>query len=110
MYSDVEEAVTSWCGNESEGNICIDDQHKGLELYENIAFEAYLDDMPPSSNEELLQRFLPYIVVEFQDGHGKPICLDVDYSLYELINRLKRGYVQTAEDRNNHADFIKQTK
>lgn len=106
LYSDVEEAVTSWCGNESEGNICIDDQHKGLELYENIDFEAYLDDMPPSSNEELLQRFLPYIVVEFQDGHGKPICLDVDYSLYELINRLKRGYVQTAEDRNNHADFI----
>ena len=75
LYSDVEEAVTSWCGSESEGNICIDDQHKGLELYENIDFEAYLDDMPPSLNEEFLQRFLPYIVVEFQDEHGKPIRL-----------------------------------
>ena len=39
LYSDIEEAVTNWCGNESEGNICIDVQHKGLELYENIDFE-----------------------------------------------------------------------
>lgn len=106
LYSDIEEAVTYWCGNESEGNICIDDQHKGLELYENIEFEAYLDDIPSESNEDNLERFLPYIIVEFQDDHGKPIRLDVDYSLYELVNRLKKGYVQTAEDRNNHADFI----
>ena len=49
---------------------------------------------------------MPYIIVEFQDGHNNPIRLDVDFSLYELVNKLKKGYVQTAEDRNNHADFI----
>ena len=32
--------------------------------------------------------------------------MDIDYSLYELIYRLNKGYIQTAEDRNNHADFI----
>ena len=106
LYSDVEDAVTNWCGNESEGNICIDDQHKEFALYENIKFEAFLDNMPHETSEDRLNRFLPYIIVEFQDASGKPIRLDVDYSLYELIGKLKKGYVQTAEDRNNHADFI----
>ena len=106
LYSDVEDAVINWCGNESEGNICIDDQHKEFALYENIKFEAFLDNMPHETGEDRLNRFLPYIIVEFQDPSGQPIRLDVDYSLYELIGKLKKGYVQTAEDRNNHADFI----
>ena len=106
LYSDVEDAVTNWCGNESEGNICIDDQHKEFALYENIKFEAFLDNMPHETSEDRLNRFLPYIIVEFRDANGQSIRLDVDYSLYELIGKLKKGYVQTAEDRNNHADFI----
>ena len=106
LYSDVEDAITNWCGNESEGNICIDDQHKEFALYENIKFEAFLDNMPHETSEDRLNRFLPYIIVEFQDASGQSIRLDVDYSLYELIGKLKKGYVQTAEDRNNHADFI----
>lgn len=106
LYSDIEESVTNWCGNESEGNICIDDQHKDFSLYENIQFEAFLDNIPEKSDDDNLQRFIPYIIVEFQDTNNQPIRLDVDYSLYELIYKLKKGYVQTAEDRNNHADFI----
>lgn len=107
LYSDVEEAVTNWCGNESEGNICINDQYKEFTLYENIKFDAFLDDMPKEMDDESLNRFLPYIIVEFQNNVTKqPIKLDIDYSLYELIGKLKKGYVQTAEDRNNHADFI----
>lgn len=106
LYSDIEEAVVGWCGNEAEGNICIDNQHKDFSLYENIEFEACLDNIPKETSEDSLKRFLPYIVVEYQDENKMPIRLDVDYSLYELVNKLKRGYVQTAEDRNNHADFI----
>ena len=106
LYSDIEEAVVGWCGKEAEGNICIDDQHKDFSLYENIEFEACLDNIPKETSEDSLKRFLPYIVVEYQDENKMPIRLDVDYSLYELVNKLKRGYVQTAEDRNNHADFI----
>ena len=34
------------------------------------------------------------------------IKLTIDFSLYELIAKLNEGYIQTADDRNNHADFI----
>lgn len=106
LYSDIEEAVTKWCGNESEDNICIDDLHNGLSIYEDIGFDPYLDSMPADTKDDYLQRFVPYIVVEFQGENDTPIRLDIDFLLYKLIKKLKKGYVQTAEDRNNHADFI----
>ena len=106
LYSDVEKAVTCWCGSEDDDNICIDDSHKSFLIYESIKFDPYLDNVPPQTNTEELQKFLPFIVAEFQYENNSPIHLDIDYSLYELIKKLNSGYVQTAEDRNNHADFI----
>ena len=100
------QAVTCWCGNEDDDNICIDDTHKSFSIYENIKFDPFLDNIPSKTTTDEIQKFLPFIVAEFQDGNNSPIHLDIDYSLYELIEKLKTGYVQTAEDRNNHADFI----
>ncbi|MDE5757800.1 MAG: hypothetical protein K2H85_04225, partial [Allobaculum sp.] len=106
LYSDIEDAVTCWCGSEDDDNICIDDIHKSFSIYENIKFDPYLDNIPSKTTTDEIQKFLPFIVAEFQDENGLPIHIDIDYSLYELIEKLKSGYVQTAEDRNNHADFI----
>ncbi len=107
LYDDVIEAVTNWCGNDSEGNICIDDHNSEFSLYEAINFDVYLENMPLELESKKLNRFLPYIIVEFQNLKKQShIQLDIDYSLYELMGKLKKGYVQTAEDKNNHADFI----
>ena len=32
--------------------------------------------------------------------------MDIDYSIFKLLYKLNKGYIQTADDRNNHADFI----
>ena len=107
LYDDVEKAVLKWCGDDKKGIICIDDQHTEFALYEKIDFEPDLSNLPEESDLEIFERFLPYIIIEFKNRDNKPsIKLDVDYSLYELVERLKKGYIQTAEDRNNHADFI----
>ncbi len=106
LYSDIKEAVIRWCGNEDDDNICIDDSHRTFSLYEDIKFEPFLGNIPSPSNTEKIEKFLPFIVAEFKNGNDTPIHIDIDYSLYELIEKLKSGYVQTAEDRNNHADFI----
>ena len=106
LYSDIKDAVIRWCGNEDDDNICIDDSHKSFSIYEDIKFEPFLGNIPSISETEKIERFLPFIVAEFKNGTDTPIHIDIDYSLYELIEKLKSGYVQTAEDRNNHADFI----
>ena len=107
LYGLVEDAVIQWCGNEDQDNVCFDDCHEGIALYEHIEFEPYLDVSPSVKKNEELQRFLPFITVKYESKKpGEFIPLDIDYSLYELIYKLAAGYIQTAEDRNNHADFI----
>lgn len=107
LYGLVEDAVIQWCGNEDQDNVCFDDCHEGIALYEHIEFEPCLDVSPSVKKNEELQRFLPFITVKYESKEpGEIIPLDIDYSLYELIYKLAAGYIQTAEDRNNHADFI----
>ena len=107
FYGLVEEAVIQWCGNEDRDNVCFNDCHEGIALYEHIEFEPYLDIPSNVKKNEELQRFLPFITVKYENKKtGEIIPLDIDYSLYELIYKLAAGYIQTAEDRNNHADFI----
>ena len=107
LYGLVEKAIIQWCGSESGNNICFDDFHDGITLYESIDFEPYLNDSPKTKKVEELQRFLPFITVKYENKkNGEIVALDIDYSLYELIYKLSMGYIQTAEDRNNHADFI----
>lgn len=107
FYGLVEEAVIQWCGNEDRDNVCFNDCHEGIALYEHIEFEPYLDIPSNVKKDEELQRFLPFITVKYENKKtGEIIPLDIDYSLYELIYKLAAGYIQTAEDRNNHADFI----
>lgn len=105
IYSDIQDAVVYWCGNEDDDNICINDNND-ISIYEDIRFEPYLDNVPAPSAIERSEIFSPYIIAEFKGEDDRPISINIDYSLYELIEKLKGGYVQTAEDRNNHADFI----
>lgn len=106
LYGIVEKALTQWCGADEDGNLCLDDKHDGFSLYEAVEFNENLDQLPKASGEDELQRFIPSIVASFYGNDDEVINLDLDYSLYELLSRLNSGYIQTANDRNNHADFI----
>lgn len=107
LYNMVEKGVIQWCGNDVDGNLCLDDRHSGFCLYEKVEFNANLDHMPKQSDKDRLQRFVPTIIIAFEcDGNKNNIYLDIDYALYTLLFKLNKGYIQTADDRNNHADFI----
>lgn len=106
LYSMIESGVTQWCGSDQEENLCLDDKHEGFALYEKVKFEENLDHIPKPNDTEELFRFVPFITVAFEDEKGKIISLDIDYALFELIHKLNQGYIQTADDRNNYAEFI----
>lgn len=106
LYGMIEKAVTQWCGSNEDGDLCLDSKHKGFYLYEKVEFEPRIDHIPHPSDIDELQRFIPTVVAAFNDPTGNRIELDIDYSLYELLYKLNQGYIQTADDRNNHADFI----
>lgn len=106
LYNMVEKGVTQWCGSDEEGNLCLEDRHSEFSLYEKVKFQESIEHIPQPDETEELQRFITSVVTAFKNPDGDIIYLDIDYSLYELIYRLNKGYIQTADDRNNHADFI----
>jgi DNA phosphorothioation-dependent restriction protein DptF len=106
LYNMVEKGVAQWCGSDEDGNLCLEEKRAEFSIYENVKFKEMISHIPASENTDELQRFIPSVIVGFEDCGGGQIFLDIDYSLYELIYRLNLGYIQTAEDRNNHADFI----
>lgn len=107
LYNMVQCAVINWCGSGPEKYICLDDKQPGLSIYENLEFEADLGNLPKQSDGTKLQKFIPNIIIGFINTKtNERIELGIDYSLYELVLKLKKGYIQTADDRNSHADFI----
>lgn len=105
LYTMIQNSVVQWCGSDLDGNLCLDDRHPDFILYESISFVENIDHVPTPSDTDELQKFYPSIIVSYEDKADR-IDLDVDYSLYNMVYRLNKGYIQTADDRNNHADFI----
>lgn len=106
LYNMVEKGVVQWCGSDDDGNLCLEERRSGFSIFESVKFKEMISHIPTPENTDELQRFIPSIITAFEDSNAGQIFLDIDYSLYELIYRLNQGYIQTAEDRNNHADFI----
>lgn len=106
LYNMVEKGVAQWCGSDEDGSLCLEESRAEFSIFEKVKFREVISHIPKPKETEELQRFIPSIITAFEDNDGGKILLDIDFSLYELIYRLNQGYVQTAEDRNNHADFI----
>ena len=62
--------------------------------------------IPAENNAEELQRFSPELRIGYESENQQPVFLNIDFQLYKLLVRLNNGYVHTASDRSNHADFI----
>lgn len=106
LYEMVQKSVEQWCGSDGDGNLRLQENNARFTLYETVEFTPNISHIPEKNQEDEIHRFVPSIVVAFEGGNGELIKLDIDYELYSLIYRLNQGYIQTANDRNNHADFI----
>lgn len=112
LYESVKKAVRQWCGTDGEGHICLSSGDNKYSLFEEIDFDENLSNIPSQVKSEELERFMSEIRLGFNDQKNvnQVINLDVDYALYRLIKQLNSGYVHTANDRNDHADFISFTE
>ena len=107
LYEAVEKAVLQWCGTDGDNHLCLNGTDSKYSLFEQVEFDADLNAIPNEKDQEELKRFIPELKVGYLVEKSKEsILLEIDYSLYELILRLNNGYIHTANDKNNHADFI----
>lgn len=106
IYNAVQKAVMQWCGTDGKHHVCLDLRNNKYSLYEEVEFEENLECIPAENNAEELQRFSPELRIGYESENQQPVFLNIDFQLYKLLVRLNNGYVHTASDRSNHADFI----
>lgn len=106
LYESVKQAIGQWCGEDELSNLCLNSESDNSLLFENVEYKADLSCVPKKKNEEELQRFRQEIVVGFKGKNDTRVSLEIDFSLFKMIDQLNHGYIHTENDQNNHAEFI----
>ena len=99
--------VFAWHGDFGNRRICIDDTNDKFYILEELELRA-----EPVTVEKIQEAVIDQfsLIVRVRMSHkthaNKWIQIDIDYSLYELLQHMKNGYRPTIQDKNIHTDFV----
>ncbi|MGL5149238.1 MAG: DNA phosphorothioation-dependent restriction protein DptF, partial [Clostridium sp.] len=108
LYTDVKNGIMKWNGeaDKNQINIFIGQNQVKYKASEEIDFKMDISNLPDSDEVEL-KKFLTTLEVKFKnektnDSYG----IDVDFSLYELLIKVTKGYRPNKNDKNHFIKFI----
>jgi DNA phosphorothioation-dependent restriction protein DptF len=112
----VKNAAMLWNGSTLEQNKIMFSnlsRHSSYRLFRNIQFRSILPRSEEKINKDMLHQFISEVRVEFALPKGGdpsqdklPIGVDVDYSLYVLLQKVNKGYRPNKLDRNSFINFV----
>ena len=90
LRNEIESAIFNWKGKLNDNYICIDDLEKfKIAKPFNLKLE---NDIDLSIKESNINRFKTSLLLKFRVNNSNKIELNLDYSLYEVITKLNKGY------------------
>lgn len=111
----VKNAAILWNGSTLEPNKIMFSnmsRHSSYRLFRNIQFRSTLPRPDQKIQKEILHQFITEVKVQFalpnSDDHSRNnlIGVDVDYSLYVLLQKVNKGYRPNKLDRNSFINFV----
>lgn len=109
IYNDVKEAIYKWYGECEKNHICLllSKQQLNYRVIQQLELVAHVSDLQIREEEEL-EKFIPLILLKFKKkGRENSIIeIPVDFSLYQLLLRVKGGYKANKKDKNNFINFV----
>lgn len=105
LYRLVKDAVFLWNGAAGQGKINVDIGRQQLEY--RISEQVKMSPAPPPApkyHSETILEFNTSLPLEYR-ADGQIIALNVPYSLFDLIMKIKRGYRTTKLDHSNFVVF-----
>jgi len=111
----VKNAAMLWNGSTLEPNKIMFSnmsRHSSYRLFRNIQFRSLLPSVNQKLEEQVLHQFLTEVKVQFivpnrnDPTRNNLIGVDVDYSLYTLLQKVNKGYRPNKLDRNSFINFV----
>lgn len=107
IYEMTKKAVVSWDGEFGSDQICIDNSNDAFWVVEHIEINPKINSHVDNPCYEI-QRFEPTLRLRFKynDYVQESLSLDIDYSLFRLIQNMSSGYSPSSQDSNYFANFV----
>ncbi|CAI6085293.1 hypothetical protein PAECIP112173_04592 [Paenibacillus sp. JJ-100] len=104
---DVRDAIFKWNGEGQDGLIYVQIGQPQTHYYalQKLEIEPALERVEPKQ-EEILLKFLPMLTIAFRPKGGAPVEIDIDFSLYSLLIRIKNGYRPNKKDKFQFIKFV----
>lgn len=104
---DVRDAIYKWNGEGHGGLIYVQIGQPQTHYYalQKLEIEPALERVE-SRVEEILMKFLPMLTIAFRPKGGTPVEIDIDFSLYSLLIRIKNGYRPNKKDKFQYIKFV----
>ncbi|WP_368246141.1 DNA phosphorothioation-dependent restriction protein DptF [Clostridium paraputrificum] len=108
LYSEIKDGIIKWNGDTDKNHINIFVGKKQLQykVSEELELKADISKLP-SSNEAELVKFLTSLELNFKtEKLNKSVGIDIDFSLYDLLVKVTKGYRPNKKDKNHFIKFI----
>ena len=108
LYTEVKNGIIRWNGDvdNNQINIFIGKNQVKYKVSEELELKADTTNLP-YSKENRLEKFLTTIEIKYKGGNlEESCCIDIDFSLYELLIRVGDGYRPNKKDKNHFIKFI----
>jgi len=109
IYALVQDATRKWYGDPNKTDMVV--FNVGNKQSKHRVFKSFKAEPSIKRVEELnldvLTRFLPEFSIKFKvDGEAEPARMQVDFSLYKILNQIITGYLPNRKDSNNYLSFV----
>ena len=109
IYTDVKEAIYKWHGECEKNHISLllSKQQLKYRVIQQLELAPHVSDLQIREVGEL-DKFIPIILLKFKKkGRDSSIIeIPIDFSLYQLLLRVKDGYKANKKDKNNFVNFV----
>ena len=109
VYFLVQESARRWYGDPKKTKKVVVNLGRNQSKYRVFKdFKAVPDFKKPTpSTDELLTKFVQEFTLYFKlDNSNTPIRININFGLYEILNRILNGYRPNKKDTNNYISFV----
>lgn len=108
IYGEIKDGILKWNGEAEKNhiNIFVGKKQVKYKVSELLELKADASNLPVNMDTELI-KFLTEMDIRYRGGNLDSSCgIDIDYSLYELLIRVGKGYRPNKKDKNHFIKFI----
>jgi len=106
FYKNLKLAIFSWKGSPINDYIYLDRLENEQATAQKLKLNAKTDHLEEVSGVKL-QSFKPFITVKYVDDYGNDAeLLDIDFALYQLLDKVANGYRPNKKDEEDATTFM----